>query len=573
MVAGGNHALIPTKHASRRAARAAAAMLCGTVSCAALPVPVRAQAPTPLAAAAPPAQSLTIPPNPRQSPRLELQPQFNALPEALHNPSRQQAPTQIHTGDWGVFNRDDGSPAGFGPVARYGTAAWAEDWSYLRDPSMRNDVFDPLKFIPLDPSKSVYLTLSGDERLKNWFENRPFLGTQKPDDSGRLTVRGLYGADLHLGPNLRVFAQLVQGDGGGWNAYGYNGSYRTRLDLEQLFGEVTLPLAGAKTGVILGRQQFLDAPNYVLFARETPNVPLSWNGARGYAIWPRVRIDLFDFVQTNNNPAPLFRDDESWNARLFGVYESWAPPDFHFLGRPGHVFLDFFYLGYEYNGTSAAIPTASSTAAGSSLRDNYGTRFWGKAGPVEFSLGGIYQGGQFRYANRDRTRSVQAYAVNTVVGARVDQLTTHPLLALQTDLYSGGNYNRSTGSVGTYQLPYNPSTNYLDATTYLAPSNLIDTGPVLELAPSRTTLLRVKVPVFWRDSTDDAVYGSGRTYSFRGKYSGGYVGTTPQATLAWRITRHLAWTNDLARFFASHALRDAGASGGTYYLSTLDFRF
>ena len=519
------------------------------------------------------AQQPTIPPNPQQSPRLQTQPQLNALPETLHNPTRQQAPTQIHTGDWGVFNREGGAPAGFGPVARYGTDPSAEDWSFLRNPALSDDFFDPLKFIALNDTKSIFLTLSADERLKNWFENRAFLGTQKPNDSGRMTLRGLYGADLHLGPYLRVFAELVNGDAGGWNAYGYNGTYRTRLDLEQLFGEASAPLAGAKIGLRFGRQQFLDAPNYVLFARETPDVPLSWDGVRGYVFWPRVRLDAFDFVQTNNNPTRIFKDTENYNARLFGAYESWAVPDFRFLGGPGHAFLDFFYLGYEYGGTPAALATARGTATGSTLRDNYGSRFWGKAGPIEFSFGGIYQGGAFRIARSSSTRNVDAYSANTVIGYRLNGLYTHPLLALQSDVYSGGNYNKRSGSVGTYAAPYNPSTNYLDTTTYLAPSNLIDTGPVLEMSPSRYTLLRVKVPVFWRDSTEDAVYGSSRIYSFRGKYSGGYVGVTPQATLAWRITRHLTWTNDVARFFASRALETAGASDGTYYLSTLDFRF
>ena len=546
-----------------------AAMLC-TGAALLPPAPARAQASTP---AAPAPQSTTISPNPQQSPRLQLQPQFNALPETLHNPTKQQAPAQIHTGDWGVFNRDDGSAAGFGPVGRYGLDMSAEDWSALRDPALRDDLFDPLKFIPINDAKSIYLTFGADERLKNWFENRPFLGTQKPDDSGRMTLRGLYGADLHLGPHLRIFGELVNGDAGGWNAYGYNGTYRTKLDLLQMFGELTAPIAGATTGLKIGRQQFLDAPSYVLFARETPDVPLSWDGARGYVFWPPVRLDLFDFVQTNNNPIGFFRDTENYKARLFGAYESWAPPDFGFLGRPGHVFLDFFYFGYEYSGTGAAIPTSSGTASGSTLRHNFGTRFWGKAGPVEFSLGGLYQGGEFRYSNSTATRSVDAYSVNTVVGYRFTGLYTHPLLALQSDVYSGGNYNSKTGSTGTYMAPYNPSTNYLDTTTYLAPSNLIDTGPLLEAAPSRSTLLRLKVPVFWRDSTDDAVYGSSRIYSFRSRYSGGYVGTTPQATLAWRITRHLSWTNDVARFFASHDLQKAGASDGTYYLSTFDFRF
>ena len=515
----------------------------------------------------------TISANPPQSPRLQIQPQVNALSEALHNPTSQEASTAIHTGPWGVFNRDGGSPAGFGPVARYGVDFSAENWSYLGNPALSHDIFDALKFIPLSPDKSIYLTLSGEERLKNWYETRPFLGTQQPNDSGRMTVRGLYGADLHLGPYVRIFGELVNGDAGGWDSYGYNSNYRTRLDLEQLFGEVTLPLAGARTGFRVGRQQFLDAPNYVLFARETPDVPLSWNGVRAYAFWPRLRIDLFDFVETNNNPPQLFRDNENWNARLFGAYESWAPPDFHVLGRPGHVFLDFFYLGYEYGGTAAAIPTATGTASGSTLRNNYGMRFWGKAGPIEFSLGGIYQGGEFRYAKDAGTRPVEAYAINTVVGWRFNGLYTHPLVALQTDLYSGGDDSRKTGSVGTYAAPYNPSTNYLDTTTYLAPSNLIDTGPVLQMTTSRDTLLRIKVPVFWRDSTNDAVYGSSRIYSFRGKYDGGFVGVTPQISLAWRITRHLSWTNDVARFFASSALKHAGASDGTYYLSTLDFRF
>lgn len=44
-----------------------------------------------------------------------------------------------HQGPWGDFNYGNGEAAGFGPVGRYGAAAWAEDWSYLRDRSKRTD--------------------------------------------------------------------------------------------------------------------------------------------------------------------------------------------------------------------------------------------------------------------------------------------------------------------------------------------------------------------------------------------------------------------------------------------------
>ncbi len=510
---------------------------------------------------------------PNVSPRLQSTAPVAAVPEAIHNPTRKQAPRRIHQRPWGVFNRDGGAPAGFGPVARFGIDRSAEDWSYLRDPGLSDDVFDPLKFMPLTSDKSVYLTLSLDERLRNWYETRPFLGQTKPNDSGRFTNRTTAGADLHLGPFFHVYGELINGDAAGWAYYGYNQTYRKTLDVQQAYAEATLPVDDAKVGAKVGRFEFFDAPNYLIYGRETPNIPLSWNGVQAYVFWPRVRLDVFDLVQTNTNPTDMFADTENYKARLFGAYESWAVPDFHFLGQPGHVFLDFFYLGYDYGGSKAPIATAEKTASGTTHRDNIGTRVWGKVGPIEFSLGGVYQGGQFTYAKSTRSRAVDAYAINTIIGYRAAALRFNPFFAVQADLYSGGNYNRTSGSIGTYIAPYYPQTGYLDTTTYIAPSNLIDVGPRVELRPTDNTALIVKVPFFWRASTNDAVYGASQIYDFRGKYAGGYVGVDPQIELAYRITRHLTWTNDFARFLVSDALAHAGGQNGTYYQSTLDFRF
>lgn len=508
-----------------------------------------------------------------RSATLHTSPQFSSLPEARSNPTKAQSPATIHTGDWGVFNQLDGSPAGFGPVARYGVTRWAEDWSALRDPRNRKDFFDPLKFIPLNGPGSIYLTLSGESRLKNWFENRPFLGTQKPDDSGRMTVRNIVGADLHLGDHLRAYGELVNGDAAGWNGYGYSATYRTRLDVQQLFVEAKAKLLGARTGVMFGRQEFLDAPNYVLYLRETPDLPLSYNGVRGYAVWPRIRFDAWDFVQTNVTPPAMFHDTENYNSRLFGGLGSYAVPDFKLFNKPGRVFVDLFYIGYLLGNGSATIPTATSTQSGSSRRDNVGTRIWGRAGPIEFSVGGIHQGGYFTPAKSSASRGVDAYAINSFAGWRFGDVYGRPLLGVQADLFSGGNYKDKTGSVGTYITPFNPSSNYLDTTTYFGESNLVSIAPLVEVTPSTTTLLRFRVPILWRDSTDDAVYASNKTYAYRANFSGGFVGTVPQVNFAWRITPHLTWNHDLARAFVSQSLQKAGASDGTYYLSTLAFRF
>ncbi|WP_042055835.1 alginate export family protein [Acidomonas methanolica] len=482
-----------------------------------------------------------------------------------------------HQGDWGIFNRGDGSAAGFGPVKMYGTEPWAEDWSALRDPCNRKDPLDALKYIALNDSGSVWLGFSGETRLRNWFDSRPDLGAYRNNDSGRFTVRNLYGADLHLGSHVRLFGQIVNGDAAGWDGFGYGPTYRKGIDLQQAFVEFTGRAWGAQNGFIFGRQEFLDAPAYMLSNRQTPNLPISWDGFRAYSIWPRIRVDAFDFVQTNDTHAGPqdFKDTENYANRLYGVDVTLAPPDFKAFGGKGWSFLDLFYIGYKLSGHPAAISTITATAAGSTTRNNFGVRWHGMAGPVEFSFGGLYQGGLFRYANSAQTRNVNAFAINTSLAYHFRRISWKPSLGVQTDVYSGGGANSRTGSVGTYIEPFGPNTNYIDTTTYLTGSNLVGVAPFLDFSPLPKLTLALKYPFYWRESTNDAVYSyflSGR-YAFSDPLRGGFIGMAPQASMTLQIGRHLTWTQYVARFMTSRAIDHAGGSSSTYYQSNLIFRF
>ncbi|MFT9216703.1 MAG: hypothetical protein ABF513_10610, partial [Acetobacter malorum] len=94
-----------------------------------------------------------------------LLPPLTSRPEAYGQPQSLELkplPTSLmHQGPWGVFNANTGAAAGFGTVAYYAVSRWAEDWSSLRDKRNRIDWADPLKYIPLNNSGSIYLTLSG----------------------------------------------------------------------------------------------------------------------------------------------------------------------------------------------------------------------------------------------------------------------------------------------------------------------------------------------------------------------------------------------------------------------------
>lgn len=478
-----------------------------------------------------------------------------------------------HQGPWGDFNYGNGEAAGFGPVGRYGAAAWAEDWSYLRDKSKRTDIFDPLKFIALNDSRTIWLTLSGESRLRNWYEEAPFLGRSGKAQSGRFGVRNLLGADLHLGQHVRLFGQLINADAGGWRGYGYGSTYRKRLDLQQAFAEVKGRVAGAKAGFMFGRQQFLDAPSYVLYNRETPNVPLSWNGGRVYAVWPRIRIDAYDFVQTKTDNSLMFHNTEDYGTRLYGGNTTMIVPAFSIGGERVHSFLDLFYLRYRYSSGLSAVPTASRIFKGASSRGNLGFRWYGTSASIEYSVGALYQNGTFQYAGTERKSSVRAWAVNTIIGYRHTPSSWHPFLGVQADVYSGGSDGRN-GTIHTYMAPFNPQTNYLDTTTYVSPSNLVSISPVISVTPWKGfASLKLKAPFMWRQNANGAIWSSSGPYTFSRPYRGGYVGVVPQASLTLQLNHHLTWQIYGARFMTSRSLNAAGAQSGSYAQSNVTFRF
>ncbi|CAK7193225.1 hypothetical protein COMNV_01439 [Commensalibacter sp. Nvir] len=486
--------------------------------------------------------------------------------------------------DYGVFNANSGfGPVGnyswyaFGKYAPYGEARWAEDWSGLcNDPEANKDWFNKLKYIPLNDSGNIWISFNGNERFRYAYDSKPYMGFLGKTDSNRLLMRSLYGADLHLGSHVRAYAEIINAVAGGSNTFGYQtGFQRKRLDLQQGFLELKANILGAKTGVMGGRQFFVDAPPSMISPRELTNVRQSWDGVRGYAIWDRFRISTFDFFQTDLTDRDIFGYGPSYNARLYGGYASWALPKFYALGKQSQIFLDPFFIGYLYNGGSAAIPMApiGTWQQGSSRRDNMGGRLSGNLGVINFDFTGVYQGGEFRLAKSSASRPVEAYAFNSIFSYLVPNIPGKLSLGLQSDYFSGGNYNKTHGAVHNFAVPYFAAANYLDMTLYLTTSNSISTGPFITYNPTPKTFVRFHAPVIWRASTNDTLYGIGFNYGLRDNYSGGFVGAMHQLSLAYAIAPHLVLSSEYAGFIGSSSIKRAGAKDGSFFMQTLDFRF
>lgn len=506
-----------------------------------------------------------------------LLPPLTSRPEAYGQPqSLELSPLPsalLHQGPWGVFNSNTGAAAGFGTVGYYAVSRWAEDWSNLRDKRNRIDWMDPLKYIPLNQSGSIYLSLSGNFRQHNFYDQKAGFGTLRTAPAYRQNMRWNAGADLHLGEHVRLYGELLSAQAGGTNYYGYaGGRWRSKLDAQQAFVEVKGHVLNANMGVMVGRMTFLDAPPYITAGSVYPAVPYSWNGVRGYAFWKRFRVDLFDLTLTNNAPTTAFHDQVGYRTRWYGAYTSYAVPEFKLMGRSSQIFVDTFYMGYLL--ASSPIASATGTIAGSTRRDTPGSRIWGNAGPIEFSLGGMWQGGEFRPAKQaSPTRAVSAYSLNAQISWRFAKWWGRPAIGIQADDISGGNTHKGPNSTwNSFLSPFVPSAYYLDMSTYIGNANLIDVGPIATVATSRNTTLLMKVPVVWRSSTNDAIYANS-TAAYRFRPSGGYTATMPQASFTWRATRHVTFSLDGEYIFASKAMVKAGASSGAYVQSNLELTF
>jgi hypothetical protein len=81
------------------------------------------------------------------------------------------------------------------PLPRY-----EEDWNNLSDPSKRNELWNPVRFIPFWSDGAVFLSFGGEiPETYERFHNTNF-GLSPDDTDGYLLQRYLFPADLHGGP-------------------------------------------------------------------------------------------------------------------------------------------------------------------------------------------------------------------------------------------------------------------------------------------------------------------------------------------------------------------------------------
>jgi hypothetical protein len=100
----------------------------------------------------------------------------------------------------------DESPA---PVRTYNLLRENDDWSFLADPSLQSDFWDPIKYVPL-ACEACYVSLGGEIREAFEQVGNDNWGKQRYTNTF-LLERYMLHSDWHLGEDFRVFIQLKSG--------------------------------------------------------------------------------------------------------------------------------------------------------------------------------------------------------------------------------------------------------------------------------------------------------------------------------------------------------------------------
>ncbi|MCE3543338.1 hypothetical protein LXJ56_24465, partial [Escherichia coli] len=114
-------------------------------------------------------------------------------------------------------------------------------------PAKRDDPLDRLKFIPITSDGDVYLTLSGELRLRVNETTNPNL--RESEAQRQDIVRLVGGGDLHIGKHIRLYGELAHGSLEGQNLGTVLGTLRNRLVVQQSFADLTGEIGGADVGV------------------------------------------------------------------------------------------------------------------------------------------------------------------------------------------------------------------------------------------------------------------------------------------------------------------------------------
>jgi alginate export protein len=442
---------------------------------------------------------------------------------------------------------DDTAPSAMSPPA-HTALRYDEDYSYLKDPAARTNLFDSLKYVPLNKQGDWYLTLGGELRDRYEYFNNYTFGSGTQDRDGYNLLRTMTDVDLHLGEYVRVFTEGISATEQD-RAGGPRASDENEFGLYQAFVDIKIPLA-PDTSLTLraGRQVIVFGAQRLIGVSDFTNVRRTDDGVRATLTMPGDTLDVFYAEPVRVLPHTF--DDDGTEAVLAGIYNTWGVPGVY-VNRPSITF---------------------NTTTSGETRYTLGTRLTANPKPFDFDLEADYQFGRFDY------QATHAFSIAAIGGYTFEDATFTPRTFLGLDIASGGNQSHPGDTFDQLFPSGHDQFGIIDA---IGRQNIIDVHPgvtltLLENKPGakRLTLL-TQYRQFWRESNQDAAYtSSGTILRASGGSNSSEIGGEVDCQVNWQLNHYISGYAGYCHFFHGSFITETGPhSDIDFAYSALTFTF
>lgn len=461
------------------------------------------------------------------------------------------------------------SPAAQTPAAPppFRLFRYEEDYSYLADPTRRTGALDGLKYIELAQDPPATLSLGGEARTRYEYSSAPAFGLRGPGHDDFVLQRFLLHADLHIGDRSglhgRGFIQLLSGLVSG-EEFPKPGNQDNALDVQQGFAEVLwgdnrAPAVASgedSFGLRVGRQEIGLGSFRLVTVREPTNARLAFDGGRATLNVDRMTFDAF-LLRPVDPKIGLFNDGEDDNTTFWGVYS--AVP----LAPDRKLGIDGYYFGL--NRENARFQSGT----GDELRHSLGARIWGRDNNWDHDTEIVFQFGDFDVAGR--TEDILAWTIASNTGYTFADAGWKPRIGLKLNVASG-DADPDDGRLGTFN-PLFPRNNYFSDANLLAPYNFFDVHPTLTLRPTSDLTITAGWDVYFRYSTDDAVFSPTGIVIPADASDSRFVGSSLTVTADWSINRFISLGASYVHFFRGDVVTDAGGKDVDFFGVWLTAKF
>lgn len=363
--------------------------------------------------------------------------------------------------------------------------------------------------------------------------------------------------DVNVGKTLHAFIQGQDAESFASSSLNRTSVFIDRLDLRQLFVELTSPIEELPVALKVGRQElsygdqrFIGAFDWSNVSRVFDAVKASWRPAD----WAQIDAWLSQVVLIDRvRPDSADHDDN-----FYGLYTSLKPLKDHALDT-------FLFIRHDQDNELRGEITSHR---GQLKEYTFGSRFKGKHGAWDYGLEGAAQLGS--RAHED----IEAVAWHNELGYTLADISWSPRIGMEYN-HGSGDDNASDGEVGNFDNLFPTNHLHYGHIDFASLRNIDHLEANVSAKPLKPLTMTTKYHWFFLDTSKSAWFNAGQgVIRAAGVNASKTLGQEVDLLVKWQLSKHADTLMGYAHFHAGAFVQDTGFSDDAnffYWQTTVKF--